>query len=256
MPTYDEQLILEREMLQAGVDRYYHNTNKLLEKGLESSTKHGRAAIAAVVNAVADGVTEIVTDETSNRDIARKKLRGMNPHQVAYLALITVVDEVAKRFTLMKVARHVGMNVELQKRLSEWVEGEGQSALRVIKQANEKTSKQHKRAGLVFKMKKDGYEQTEWTNEERIHVGMRLIDKVVTRTGIVKLTKSVNKKKTVTYLEATPETLAWVQKFNKFNEARKPRYAPSVIPPKDWQDVVGGGYHSPVLNDLPIVRVH
>ena len=145
MPTYDEQLILEREMLQAGVDRYYHNTNKLLEKGLESSTKHGRAAIAAVVNAVADGVTEIVTDSTSNRDIARKKLRGMNAHQVAYLALITVVDEVSKRFTLMKVARHVGMNVELQKRLSEWIEGEGQSALRVIKQANEKTSKQHKR---------------------------------------------------------------------------------------------------------------
>ena len=256
MPTYNEQLELEKEMLQSGVDRYHHNTNKLLGKGIESSTKHGRAAIAAVVNAVADGVTEIVTDETSNRDIARKKLRGMNAHQVAYLSLITIVDEVSKRFTLMKVARHVGMNVEFQKRLSEWVDAEGQSALRVIKKANEKTSKQHKRAGLAFKMKKDGYQGTEWSNEERIHVGMRLIDKVVTRTGIVKLTKSISKKKTVTYLEATPDTLAWVQKFNKFNEARKPRYAPSIIPPKDWEDVTGGGYHSPIMSDLPIVRVH
>lgn len=256
MPTFNEQLELEKEMLQSGVDRYHHNTNKLLGKGIESSTKHGRAAIAAVVNAVADGVTEIVTDETSNRDIARKKLRGMDAHQVAYLALITIVDEVAKRFTLMKVARHVGMNIEFQKRLSEWVAQDGQSALRVIKKANEKTSKQHKRAGLAFKLKKDGYQHTEWTNEERIHVGMRLIDKVVTQTGIVKLTKSFSKKKTVTYLEATPDTLAWVQKFNKFNEARKPRYAPSIIPPKDWEDVTGGGYHSPVMSDLPIVRVH
>ena len=156
MPTFNEQLELEKEMLQSGVDRYHHNTNKLLGKGIESSTKHGRAAIAAVVNAVADGVTEIVTDETSNRDIARKKLRGMNAHQVAYLSLITIVDEVSKRFTLMTVARHVGMNVEFQQRLSEWVDSEAQSALRVIKKANEKTSKQPKRAGLAFKMKKDG----------------------------------------------------------------------------------------------------
>ncbi len=256
MPTLEEQLELEEQMLSDGVSRYQSNTNKLIEKGIESNTQHGRAMIAAIVNAVADGVSDIQRDVTSNRDITRKNLQGMDAHQVAYLSLITVVDEVSKRFTLIKVAKSLGSNIELQKRLSLWVEAEGKSALNVIKKANEKSSKLHKRQGLVHKMNKDGYNHTEWTNEERIHVGMRLVDKIIIKTGLVRLTKSVKKNKTITYLEATPETLAWVQKFNTHQEVMKPRYAPSLIPPRDWDDVIGGGYHSQVINQLPLVRVH
>lgn len=256
MPTLEEQIELEQQMLADGITRYQSNTNKLIQKGIESNTQHGRAMIAAIVNAVADGVSDIQSDVTSNRDIARKNLQGMDAYQVAYLALITVVDEVSKRFTLMKVAKSVGANIELQKRLSQWVAIEGKPALNVIRKANEKSSKLHKRQGLVYKLNKDGYNSTEWTNEERIHVGMRLVDKIVIKTGLVKLTKSIKKNKTITYLEATPETLEWVKKFNTFQEVMKPRYAPSIIPPKDWIDVMDGGYHSTVINQLPIVRVH
>lgn len=257
MSTLEKQLALEMEMLQAGIDRYQSNANKLIEKGVQSNTQHGRAIIAGVVNAVADGVKDIQSSTTSNRDIAKKKLQDMDAHAVAYLALITIVDEVSKRYTLTKIARYIGMNVEMQKRLTQWVEAEGRPALSIIKRANEKSSKRHKRQGLVYKMNKDGYKDTEWTNEERIHVGMRLIDKVIVNTGLVRLSKQRQRtNKTVTYLEATPETLAWIKNFNQHNEAGKPRFAPSLIPPKDWVDVEGGGYHSQVFNKLPLVRVH
>ena len=257
MSTLEKQLALEMEMLQAGIDRYQSNANKLIEKGIQSNTQHGRADIAGVVNAVADGVKDIQSGNTSNRDIAKKKLQDMDAHAVAYLALITIVDEVSKRYTLTKIARYIGMNVEMQKRLTQWVEAEGRPALSIIKRANEKSSKRHKRQGLVYKMNKDGYKDTEWTNEERIHVGMRLIDKVIINTGLVRLSKQRQRtNKTVTYLEATPETLEWIKNFNQHNEAGKPRFAPSLIPPKDWVDVEGGGYHSQVFNKLPLVRVH
>ena len=257
MSTLEKQLALEMEMLQAGIDRYQSNANKRIEKGVQSNTQHGRAIIAGVVNAVADGVKDIQSGNTSNRDIAKKKLQDMDAHAVAYLALITIVDEVSKRYTLTKIARYIGMNVEMQKRLTQWVEAEGRPALSIIKRANEKSSKRHKRQGLVYKMNKDGYKDTEWTNEERIHVGMRLIDKVIINTGLVRLSKQRQRtNKTVTYLEATPETLEWIKNFNQHNEAGKPRFAPSLIPPKDWVDVEGGGYHSQVFNKLPLVRVH
>lgn len=257
MSTLEKQLALEMEMLQAGIDRYQSNANKLIEKGIQSNTQHGRAVIAGVVNAVADGVKDIQSGNTSNRDIAKKKLQDMDAHAVAYLALITIVDEVSKRYTLTKIARYIGMNVEMQKRLTQWVEAEGRPALSIIKRANEKSSKRHKRQGLVYKMNKDGYKDTEWTNEERIHVGMRLVDKVIVNTGLVRLSKQRQRtNKTVTYLEATPETLEWIKNFNQHNEAGKPRFAPSLIPPKDWVDVEGGGYHSQVFNKLPLVRVH
>ena len=73
MATLEEQIELEIQMLQAGVDRYQHNTNKLLEKGIESNTQHGRAAIAGIVNALADGVTDIQKDTTSNHCPAKQK---------------------------------------------------------------------------------------------------------------------------------------------------------------------------------------
>ena len=78
MSTLEKQLALEMEMLQAGINRYQSNTNKLIEKGIQSNTQHGRAVIAGVVNAVADGVREIQASTTSNRDIAKKKLKGMD----------------------------------------------------------------------------------------------------------------------------------------------------------------------------------
>ena len=98
--TLEKQLELEMEMLQAGINRYQSNTNKLIEKGIQSNTQHGRAVIAGVVNAVADGVKDIQSATTSNRDIAKKKLQGLDAHAVAYLTMITIVDEVSKRFTL------------------------------------------------------------------------------------------------------------------------------------------------------------
>lgn len=259
MPTIEDQMMLEYDMVLEGVRRYNHENNKMLEKGLESKTAHGRALISSVINAVADGVRVLQSTTTSNRDIARKKLRDMNPEQVAYLALISVVDGISKRYSLMKVARAVGMYIEDQDRISRWLEAEGDKAKSIIAQANEKTAsgRRNKRHGLTHKMNKDGYENTEWGNEERIHVGLRMVDVIITTTGIIALRRQTTaRNKTTTFVEATPETLEWISNFTQCNETKRPRYSPCIIEPKDWEGVWGGGYYSDVINRLPLVRAH
>lgn len=259
MPTLEDQIKLETEMVDAGVRRYKQQANKLIEKEVESKTQHGRAMVASVVQNVADGVTKLQNTTTSNRDIARKKLKGKDADQIAYLSLITVIDSISRRFTLLKVARQIGMRIEDQERLTLWLEAEGQIAANVIKLANEKSDagRASKRHGLTNKMNKDGYKETEWTNEERIHVGLRLVDIIITTTGIISLKKQkTSRNKTTTFVEATNATLEWIQKFNDAGMSKRPRWSPCIIQPKEWNDLWGGGYHSEQIKKLPLVRAH
>jgi DNA-directed RNA polymerase len=252
--SLENQLELEQQMLTAGIDRFRKERDTSIQKGRESNTLHGRTMIATVVANTAAGVKKLQETPTSNRDIAYKKLQGLKPDKVAYLALVSMVDGISYSNTLMKVAKSIGSNVEMQDRLEKWIEAEGSIARNTIKKANEKGITA-RRFGLTNKMNKDGYKEYEWTSEERIHVGLRLIDIIIQNTGIVKLQKlSTSRTKTTTFLRATDITEEWVKLFNEHMETQRPRWTPCIIPPKDWTAVYGGGYHAEFLQALPIVR--
>jgi DNA-directed RNA polymerase len=257
MVTIKEQKELEMKMVSDGITRYNSSLNKMMSKGLEANTSHGRAIISSMLEPIIKGIKILIEEETSNRDIARSKLQGEDAGEVSYLAMLALVDGLSKRCTLLNVAQRVGMRIEDQVRLKAWVKTDKDVALMVIKMANEKTAtgRHNKRHGLTHKMNKDGFGHTEWSNEERIHVGLRVIDVIIRTTGIVALRKQASSRnKTTTYVEATPETLVWVKRFNASGEINKPRYAPCLIPPKPWKHVWGGGYYADVINRLPFVR--
>ena len=106
-------------------------------------------------------------------------------------------------------------------------------------------------------MNKDGYKHLEWSNDERIHTGLKLIDTIIRTTRIVELKKFLTaRNKTLTHVVATPNTLQWIHNFNKEAEAVKPIHAPLIIPPKDQTKMWGSGFYANVINNLPLVRVH
>ena len=159
----------------------------------------------------------------------------------------------------MRLATNIGMRIEDQIRLQHWIEEEGDLARNVIRKANEKTrsGRLQKRHGLTNKMNKDGYKDFEWTNEERVHTGIKLISIVITQTGIIELqTIRSSNNKTTSVVVATPKTLEWIQNFNKYAETMRPRYAPLIIKPKKWTSMWGGGFYAGIINNLPLVRAH
>lgn len=251
--SLEKQLELEQDMLTAGIERFRRDVNQAIDKGREANTLHGRTIIATVIGETAEGVKKLQDTPTNNRDIGYKKLQGMDPEKVAYLALVSMVDGVSRANTLMKVAKAIGGNVEMQDRLERWIAEAGDVARNTIKKANEK-GLTARRYGLTNKMNKDGFKQLAWTNEERIHVGLRLVDVIIQNTGVIRLEKlSMSKTKTTTFIRATDITEEWVKAFNTHMETSRPRWMPCIIPPKDWTDVTGGGYHSEIF-DTPIIR--
>jgi len=85
---------------------------------------------------------------------------------------------------------------------------------------------------------------------------LRIIDIIIKETGIVKLRTEYTRRKSVTYLQATDETLEWIEAFNATHESNLPRYSPCIIPPKDWDSFFGGGYYSQHINKKPFLRIH
>ena len=251
----DHQLELEADMITGGINRFRKDRDKAIERGRESHTLHGRAITATLVASVKDGIDEWLANPTNvSRDTAYKRIGHMDTEQLAYLSLVTMVDVISRKNTLMFVARGIGSAIEMQERLDRWVHDEGTVALNTIRLAMKKAYGA-RRYGLTNKMNKDGYKDTEWTKAERVHVGFKMMDIIIKTTGIVKLhTQQTEKKKKATYVVPEKETKEWIDAFNAFAEISRPRYLPCVIPPKDWTDVRGGGYHGLEIDQLPIVR--
>ena len=259
MVTIQEQKLLETNMAEAGVSRFRHTLNKMKEKGLESATKHGRVIIATHLKPVAEGIREIQNTSSNNRNIAKKKLQDIDADEAAYLAMISMVDSLTTKCSVLKLATKMATRIEDQIRLQLWVEQEGQIARNMIRKANEKTrtGRVQKRHGLNHKMNKDGFQFLEWTNPERIQVGTKIIDIIIVKTGLVELEKfKSGRKKFTNYIVPIQKTLDWIRDFNSVAEVARPRYLPTIIPPKDWTRVWGGGYYANIINDLPLVRVH
>lgn len=259
MATLDEQIQLEYQMVQSGIDRYHKQLTDLLEKDLGSKTKHGRQIIKGILDPVQMAIDEhCAVNQRRNKSISKNLLKTMDSGKVAYLTLICLIDNLAKGGTLLKVARSIGIQVETQNRLDKWLALDKEVATNMIKEANKKSDKgfDHKRFGLDHKIKADGLDIPVWTANERINVGIKLIDIVIQTTGIVKLEKKIQKRKTVYHVVATPETEEWIKAFNDTHEVALPRYSPCIIEPRDWDAFWGGGYYSEHINKLPFVRVH
>jgi len=251
----EQQLELETDMLTGGINRFRKAVDKAIEKGRESTTAHGRAIVARVVGDVAYGLQQYLDNPTNiSRDITWKRINHMDAEQVAYLAVVSLIDSLSRKNTLLFVARTIGSAIEMQDRLEKWIYSEGDPAKRVIKLAMQKAYG-HRRYGLTHKMNKDGYADTTWDKSERVHVGFKMVDLIIQHTGIVKLdTQQTERRRRATYVVPTEGTLEWIKAFNNYIETARPRYLPCVIPPKQWTDVTGGGYHGHDIDKLPIVR--
>ena len=253
---FNKQIALEADMLTGGIERFRKARDRAVEGGRESTTVHGRAIISRLVDEVANGIQEWIDNPTNvSRDIAWKKLKDVDTDKLAYLSLVSLVDSLSRKNTLMFVARTIGSNIEIQDRLDRWIHSEGSTAHNVIKEAMKKAYGA-RRYGLTHKMNKDGYQDTTWQKGERVHVGFRMIDIIIQTTGLVRLdTKQEKKKRRATYVVPTDGTTEWVKNFNAWKETMHPRYLPCVYEPKDWAGVIGGGYHGHIVDELSIVRM-
>ena len=77
---------------------------------------------------------------------------------------------------------------------------------------------------------------------------------MIMSTGMIEIgTETINHKK-AKIIKQTQKTRDWINNRNEFNELLNPEYLPTVMPPKMWSTVVGGGYWTKEIPELDLVK--
>lgn len=258
MATIEDQIELERTMMQSGKERYHYNKDKMLNKGLQGETAHGRTMVYRMMSPLVEGVVQMLRDAPPKSQI-NVLLRDTDPAQIAYLSLIGMVNALSRGGRkLAFVAKTIGMRVETQIVIDQWMKAEPEVAKTILNMAMDKRDLgyENKRAGVVHKMLDMGHEAA-WSTSKRINVGTRLTSLMQSELGIIEVNRRFQKKgKRPYFVELTNDTEEWIQQFHEHNELATPTYLPSIIPPKPWVSAFEGGYHSPYIIQKPLMRVY
>jgi len=251
--SLDDQIALECKMVTKGVERYYKSFDSALEGGRCSNSVAGKALMSSVMTPLIESIDKWLGEFSPEADM----ISDLDAGRVAFMTIGKVVDNIAKRAKVLATAKSIADEIQLELRLQYWLQAEKKVATSIIKRANRKATARHKKNGLVYKMNKDGIKNVEWNAEEKMRLGLRLIDHVISSTGIIKLhLQSIGGGtcKTAYVIIPAEGTMEWIDGFNKHRETSRPRTTPFLIPPKDWTGIVGGGFHNGSQQRLPLLK--
>ena len=260
MNLWEEQKKLEAEMRETSIATYFKNVEKSKSNRAESSTLYGVTLMKHSVEAVEEGIREFLEDAYSGgagrSHTSAPMLNSIDTAKAAYLTLKMVIDGVSNRYSLTKVAMAIAGALEDEFKFSIF-ENKEKAWFRVIRnEVTKRTSNRHfRRYAIIHTMNKKALIDYEpWSKTDKLHLGCKLIDILVRKTGIVEVkTQVFSRKQRQTFVVATNKTLEWIEKVNANGSVLSPFYLPCVVPPKDWTDPTNGGYH---FNDLrPLVMI-
>lgn len=261
-PRWLEQMDLEVDMLHLGVQRFRQLSAEARQAQEETRLRPVRQLLNRFVEPVATEVRAFVEKSKKKRGvrpIALDYLAGMDAEAVAYLALKVTLDEIGRdRRHLTHVANKVASALMNEARMAQWAAANPALFAAVDRRlAEDNATREHRKTVLKHAFNKLAREEmgwTDWPPEHRLHTGIKAIELLVRGTKRFRL-KRVHIHGTTPYiLEPEPETMEWLVRALKRAEVLNPVRLPTLIPPKRWTGLDGGGYYSQVIKPLTLIR--
>lgn len=260
MPTYKDELAHEKEMLELGKNRTNKRLISHVEREEESVTSYGKVMVANTIRPLANAIAEYITDTAKNvvckPPIAFVKICSVEPEILALITGKHIINTITQYKPLTATAISLGGKIETEISLKnfKYLNPELYDA---VKMDLDKRSWNYtyKRRKLRESAKRDEIMKwEEWTTPEKLHVGMKLIELMIMATGLIEIgLETINHKK-AKIIKQTHKTREWIENRNKFNELLNPEYLPTVMIPKMWDTVTGGGYWTKELPELDLVK--
>ena len=270
---WEDQVALEREMLELGRTRMQTRINKAREKGDMSRLRPYRSLLKEFVTPVSENLTEWI-DKASNRrgvkPLSLPRLKELPADVCAMLAVKAVLRMLGiKKRLVMGIAAEIGAAVEHEARCKAWQEADQESwdALTAHYQSRKSNSTHQRRSRIAIFNKhvseKIHYEA--WTEEERKRVGLQMIDCVVQGTGRFKVIADRASMTTTKIRKGAPQKWPmvlqpdegltdWLASAMDDELVFWPVYMPTVIPPKPWEGPKDGGYWTPFVRSPFLIR--
>jgi DNA-directed RNA polymerase len=270
---WEDQVALEREMLESGRQRMQDRINKARAKRDMTRLRPYRSLIREFITPVAENLRDWTTKASKKRGVkpvALPLLKDVNPEAAAMVSLRAIFRllGVEKRL-ILGIAMEIGAAIEHEVRCAAWMEKnpEGWEALEAHykHRGSDSIHQRRSRVAIFNAHVKDEIGFIEWTKEERQRVGLQMIDCVVQGTGRFKViadkdsmtTKKVKKGVRMRYpmvLHADAGIIDWLSSAMDDELVFWPVYMPTLIPPKPWDGPKGGGYWTPFVRAPFLIR--
>ncbi|MBM1189374.1 DNA-directed RNA polymerase [Pseudomonas weihenstephanensis] len=266
------QLSLEHEAYTLGEERFNKQLERQIERGEFADNATAKPVLAHLVPKLVEAY-EAWIDHQVNK--VRRKHVGlsyflqMSPEAVAAVTIKIVLGDLAKPMvkTIQQVAVRIGQCLEEEARFGRIRTQEAAHFNKHVKKALDtrnaytyKVKFMEKVEGHMLDAEQLTSAWVKWDtldNDVTYHMGIRLLELLIESTQLVEVKREFAgiKAKDGEYVYLHPE---WANKLcdRAFSLAGvSPQHQPMIVPPREWTQMVGGGYWAKGRKPMPLIRV-
>lgn len=250
LSIFQRQLDLEREMLENAKTKVAIIYQSAKDKKRESVTLYGQSIMRTQLTAISNKLKEFLevanSGKAGRRHIAVKYLNLFSDMNViAFITLKSIIDSLTSRQTLLSLTLKIANAVYQEYKLSVF-EKANPELYHLMHHIVKTQHEQHKANAMSVAMSRNNIEVEEWSKQDKIQLGSKLLDIFMETTGFIEIAGESNSKGTVSnYVVPTEKCLEFVKRTEDF-AGSTPEYLPTIIPPKAWTNVYDGGYYAKV----------
>jgi DNA-directed RNA polymerase len=265
----DLQLALEEKALQEGKDRYLREqTKRELNQGFGSRKDVGKL-IKGCLPILSESIAKLI--ETSAKKgrgktaLAIAFLQELSPDSLATLTLANAFDAIRgnkheKRPSLTHALIVLGKAVENELWGKALENFDPKLYERLVSRAvKTHGSVSYRRKAVRSTAAKEGFMFERWTDDVRIKVAEPLLNALLQSLPEVfeVYTTYQSYDDTKKWLGITPAASEYILELIEAEAWMHPVYKPMVVPPKPWDDIRTGCYHSAALaSSVPLIRTY
>ncbi len=254
-----EQVKIEQEMLDRGYASRQRRVQLNIQKGKESENDYARSMIAAGLEPLSKSIQQFIDRSWRGtpgpKAIAAVKLSQFpDTDVVAFIAFKAIIDGASQGNTATQIAIQTGHLLEDEMRFSSFEEQDQRYFSAVKQHITDTTHPRYRRNMMIGHMRNKGLVFQNWAKEEKLRIGMKLLDLLINTLGMVKLTTKRMGRTSQTYVEFTESINEWMkrQRVNRF--ASYPIYMPCVEQPIEWTSATEGGFHTKRLQHIKAIK--
>lgn len=249
MNLMDAQERLEKDMVERGRARFMALRQKAEETGDASRSAAYRVVLDAALEPLSEAVRGFLEESRGKRVGRRLRasilLEELPPEAVAYVSLAIIVSATVRGPSpLTALAERIGRAIEVESFYARMEKEDPDHAFhqkKRIRQASTKAQQAKVAKHFAGSAERLGVKDR-WTLTDKITVGMKLFELVVSSTGLFQAARKRDRKRTVDVAAPTPQYKEWVEALSSQLASVFPAWLPMVVPPRDWSGLTGGGY--------------
>lgn len=264
-----EQLRLEHEAYELGEARFLKALERQAERGEITENAVGKPLMATLIPAVSAKVTAFVEAKGRGKPhVAKKHYAAMCPDAAAFIGLKVLVSALCakkeNKTSVQTIGMAIGNAIQDEQRFGRIRDEEAKHYKERVKpnlakrqgEVYKKAYMEATEAGMLDK----GELQSEWTaweKDEVFHVGLRMIEMVIESTGLAELHTILGKipKDDLKTVRLSPEYAEKLAGRAHALAGMTPMHQPTIVPPKPWTEMTGGGYWAKGRRPLTLIRV-